>query len=349
MANCSPTIWGDVLFVCTSNGVDEGHQNLPAWKAPSFIALDKHSGKVLWTDNSPGKNILHGQWSSPAVGVFNDVPQVLFGGGDGWLYSFRADRWNEGQPELVWKFDGNPKDSKYLFGGRSTRNHIIANPVIYHGLVYLALGEDPEHGEGPGHLWCIDPTRQGDVSPDLVVDQDRNGLPHQRIQATAPIGNMQPLVVPNPNSAAVWHYDNYDLNENGKSEFEEVMHRTLAGPAIKNDLLFISDMSGVIHCVDAKTGRPHWTHDTLDVLWNAPLIVDGRVYCGTENGDVKIFELSKTKNLIAEMNVENTVYTTPVVANNILYITNKCDLFAITHGVNGPRRLPKARLLDADE
>ena len=90
MASCSVTAAGDLLFVNTSNGVDEGHINLPAPSAPSFVCLDKNTGKVIWTDNSPGTNVLHGQWSSPAYAVLGGVPQVLFGGGDGWLYSFEA-------------------------------------------------------------------------------------------------------------------------------------------------------------------------------------------------------------------------------------------------------------------
>ncbi len=65
MCSCSVTAAGDMLFVSTSNGVDEAHINIPAPNAPSFIAMDKNTGKVLWTDNSPGTNILHGQWSSP--------------------------------------------------------------------------------------------------------------------------------------------------------------------------------------------------------------------------------------------------------------------------------------------
>ena len=64
------------------------HINLPAPDAPSFIAMDKNTGKVLWTDNSPGTNILHGQWSSPAYAVLGGQPQVIFAGGDGWVYSF---------------------------------------------------------------------------------------------------------------------------------------------------------------------------------------------------------------------------------------------------------------------
>ena len=86
MCSCSVTCVGDLLFVNTSNGVDEGHVTIPEEKAPSFVCINRNSGEVLWTDNSPGANVLHGQWSSPAYGEFGGVAQVLFGAGDdfGW-------------------------------------------------------------------------------------------------------------------------------------------------------------------------------------------------------------------------------------------------------------------------
>ncbi|MBM3790783.1 MAG: pyrrolo-quinoline quinone, partial [Acidobacteria bacterium] len=90
MANSSPAVWGDMLFLETSNGHDESHENIPAPDAPSFIAVDKRTGRVLWQDNSPGDRILHAQWSSPALGEVNGVMQVFFPGGDGWLYGFNA-------------------------------------------------------------------------------------------------------------------------------------------------------------------------------------------------------------------------------------------------------------------
>ena len=51
-AGC-PLIVGDDLYLVTANGVDEGHINVPAPKAPSFLKLNKNTGKVLWQDNSP--------------------------------------------------------------------------------------------------------------------------------------------------------------------------------------------------------------------------------------------------------------------------------------------------------
>ena len=221
-----------MLFVITGNGVDEGHTDIPTQTRPSFIcAIDKNTAS-LWTDNSPGANILHGQWSSPAYGVFDGVPQVIFGGGDGWLYSFDPRRRQGRQVGALWKFDCNPKNRSIL-GGRATRNHLIATPVIYDGLVYVAVGEDPEHGEGPGHLWCIDPNHRGDVSPSIVYNANDPEKPavNSVVQGWWRRGDFQR---DNPNSAAVWHY----VGENPK-EREGTMHRTCGTCTIKNDLLFI--------------------------------------------------------------------------------------------------------------
>ena len=270
MCSCSVTAVGDILFVNTSNGVDESHIRLPAPNAPSFIALDKNTGKVLWTDSSPSTNILHGQWSSPSYGLLDGVPQVIFGGGDGWVYSFRADGGKDGQGELLWKFDANPKKSKWILGGRGTRNNIIATPVVHGGRVYVAVGQDPEHGEGVGHLWCIDPTKRGDVSPELAFSLDdlTTPLAPRRIQAV--VEEDGEVTRENPNSAVVWHYSEYDQDGDGEIGFEEAMHRSCGTVAIKDNLLFIADFSGLLHCLDAKTGQPHWTYDMLAASWGSP-------------------------------------------------------------------------------
>jgi outer membrane protein assembly factor BamB len=338
MCSCGVTAVGDLLFVNTSNGIDVDHSYIPAPEAPSFICIDKNTGKVHWTDNSPGKNILHGQWSSPSYAVLGGVPQVLFGGGDGWLYSFLGTAESEhGHPKLLWKFDCNPKKAKYSVGPQSTRNHIIGSPVIYKGLVYIGVGEDPEHEEGPGHYWCIDPTKRGDVSSELAVkvDDRHHPLPARRLQNVDE--TQGEIAVPNPNSALVWHYDHYDLNGNGKVDYEEIMHRTCGTATIKNDLLFIADFSGVLHCLDAKTGKPHWACDLLAACWGSCLIVDDKVYIGNEDGDVYIFKLSPKMESLhvkdgkpAGINMGSAVYSTPIVANNVLYISSRNFLFAIS-------------------
>lgn len=351
MCACSVTSVGDLLFVNTSNGVDEGHQTIPEEGAPSFICLNRDTGAVLWTDKSPGENILHGQWSSPSYGIFDGQAQVIFGGGDGWLYSFDP-AGDGGKSKLLWKFDCNPKDSLYTLQ-KATRNHLIATPVVYDGLIYVAVGEDPEHGEGNGHLWCIDPTKRGDVSPTQVYNKEDPTKPiaHKRIQAlVAQDGDYER---DNKNSAAVWHYVGNDPNE-----FEQTMHRTCGTVSIKNNLLLVADFAGIVHCLDVKTGVAHWTYDMFAGSWASALIVGDFAYISDEDGDIAIFKcdadpkkamkaftkkdgkiemhplnayFTKTQN-VEMTNMGSAVFTTPIVANDTLFIANRNRIYAIKEG-----------------
>ncbi len=355
MCSCSVTSWGDILFVNTSNGVDDSHLVVSAPNAPSFVALDKNTGEVFWTDNSPGKNILHGQWSSPAVATIGGVDQVLFGGGDGWLYSFQADQGKDGKPELLWKFDANPKDAILELGPGGTRNDIISTPVVYDNKVYFCTGQDPEHGEGDGILWCLDPTKRGDISETLAVNRSdpKTPIPVKRIQAVVEAeGDM---AVPNPNSGVVWKYAAHDANNDGTLDFAEQFHRSIGTVVIKNDILFIADFSGICHCLHAQTGKVNWTYDMLAASWGSGLIVGDKIYIGDEDGDISIFNLSTDpKKAMKEIkhedgeiklypinaretdpdrwdvvNMGNAVYSTPIVANGVLFISSNDHIFAI--------------------
>ncbi len=159
LAAGNPLVVGDLIFTMTANGVDEGHINVPSPLAPSFLAVDKNTGKVAWESTAPGTGILHGQWSNPTYGVAGGREQVVFAGGDGWLYSFEPKT-----GKLIWKFDGNPKEAKYVIGGAGTRNYIVGTPVFHGNKVFIGMGQDPEHGEAPGHLWAVPADLEGDVT-----------------------------------------------------------------------------------------------------------------------------------------------------------------------------------------
>ncbi len=279
LATCSPLVVGDLIILETSNGVDEGHIHIPSPDAPSFIALNKNTGELVWEDASPGENILHGQWSNPAYGVIKGVPQVVIPGGDGWVYSFEPET-----GKIIWQFDCNPKDSEWELGGRGTRNNIISTPVIYDDKVFIAVGQDPEHGEGVGHLWCIDASQTGDTT----------------------------------STAAVWHFGGEQFN------------RTMSTAAIHEGLLYISDLSGFLYCLDVKTGDLYWTHDTFAAIWGSPYVVDGKVYLGDEDGDVIILKTGKEKEVLFETNLGSAVYTTPVAKDGVLYIVTRNQLIAIS-------------------
>src|SRR6202023_1593654 len=112
-----------------------------------------------------GLLLMHGQWSNPVYTVANGQAQIIFPGGDGWIRAFDPQ-----SGTLLWKFDCNPKKSVYRLGAEGTRNDFVCTPVIWENKLYIGVGQDPEHGQGVGHLWCIDVAKDckkhdGDLSP----------------------------------------------------------------------------------------------------------------------------------------------------------------------------------------
>ncbi len=310
-------------------GTSIGHHTK---KAPSFAAFDKQSGKLIWQDGVAEGTILDGQWASPSYGVFDGVPQAIFSGGDGWLYSFDVRDIKKGKSTQLWKFDANPKDSEWILGGRGTRNQIMAAPVIYDGLVYFAVGQQGEHGEGNGHLWCIDPKRRGDISAELIASDDDSKL---GLSTEKPVKARNEVnVKPNPNSGVVWHYDKFDLDADGEIQFEEEMHRAVAAPTISEGLVFITDFSGLVHCVDARSGKLYWTHDLFAASYSTPLVVDGKVFVTDEDGEVAIFNLSKELELIDEIDIKNASYGSVVCVDNTLFVASRNQLTAVKSGGN---------------
>ena len=67
----------------------------------------------------------------------------------------------------------------------------------------------------------------------------------------------------------------------------------------------------------------------LAAIWGSPLLADGKVYLGDEDGDVVILQAGKEKKVLAEMNMGSSVYSTPVPANGALFIANRNQLFAL--------------------
>jgi outer membrane protein assembly factor BamB len=256
---------------------------------------------------------------------------VIFLGGDGWIYGFDA-AGEKGKSKLLWKFDCNPKASLFKAGGAGDRNFIVATPTVYDGRVFIAVADDPEWGSANGHMWCIDPTKRGDVSPTLVFNKSDMSKPIAPKRKQALVAAEGDVEKPNPNSGVVWYYGGSDTKV-----FEKTMHRSITGAAIKDNLLYIADFGGIVHCLDAATGKAHWTYDLFAAAWATPLIAGEHVYVSDEDGDIAIFKLGKEMELVAEINMESSVLTTPTVANGTLYISSRNKLFAIEEGAKSQK------------
>ena len=148
MAASTPLVMGDLVFVSTSNGVtDDGR--VPAPEASSFAAVDRLSGLPRWSAASPGGGLIDGQWGSPSYTRLGEEEQVVFPGGDGWLYAFHPATGRD-----LWRFDGNSALAARDAGSSETRHAIVATPVIHDETVYVAMGRDPEVSLRRGGLWA---------------------------------------------------------------------------------------------------------------------------------------------------------------------------------------------------
>jgi outer membrane protein assembly factor BamB len=259
---------GDLLVVCTSNGQNEGHTRVPSPRAPSLIAVDKHSGEVVWRAISPGEHVLHGQWSSPVAANVNGRMQVLFGGGDGWLRAYDAASGRE-----LWRLDGNPKDARWLpRPGVLSRSSIIASPVFADGRVFLAMGQDPLHGNGPSFIHAISPNGQGDVTGSRLLWTSRE------------------------------------------------VGRVVGTPIVKDGLLYVGDLGGALHCLDAATGARVWRHETNGAIWGCLLLAGDRLYVGNVEGGMTVLRAGRRKELLAQIEMDAPLYSCPALVGDALYL-----------------------------
>ena len=268
---------GHLLMVSTSNGLNEGHTRVPSPRAPSLIAVDKRSGEVVWRAIGPGEQVLHGQWSSPVAANVNGRIQVLFGGGDGWLRSYDAASGHE-----IWRFDGNPKDARWLPRPRVlSRGSIIASPVFDNGRVFVAMGQSPGHGNGPSFIHAISPNGQGDVTVSRLLWTSRE------------------------------------------------VGRVVGTPIVKDGLLYVGDLGGTIHCLDAATGAHVWKHETNEAIWGSLLLAGDRLYVGNAEGSMSVLHAGRRKQLLGQIEMDAPLYSAPAPIGDALYLATAHRLYLI--------------------
>ncbi|MBT3198834.1 MAG: PQQ-binding-like beta-propeller repeat protein [Phycisphaerales bacterium] len=298
-SSCAVIVDGDFVYAGTSNGVDRGHNKCKYPDAPSIIVLNRKTGKLLAQDNEKtSRNILHGQWSSPALITAGGKKLLVYGCGDGVLYAFEAlTKMPDGdKPEILkvaWKYDCSPKEYRFDKNGKKRpyeKRHasyksgkrgggpseIIATPVFYKGKIYVAIGQDSRHGIGDGALSCID----------------------------AATGKR------------VW--------------ISKQVDRTMSTCSILDDLVYVSDYTGNLHCFDAETGQRYWVHETKSPLWSSTFAVDGKVFLGTENSELWVLQTGKKKKVLNKIKLLEKMANTPTVANGVLYIATGRYLYAIS-------------------
>ena len=272
MANSSPVVFENLIYVSTSNGQDESHVNVPSPQGAGDHR-DRQDDRQAGVGGQPGRR------EDPAR------PVVVAGG--------RQDRRRDA---------GRHRPGRRLrarLRGEVRQAAVGVRPQPEG----LGLAEDPQRShQHAGHR------------RERRLHRQRTGSGARR-RRRPPLRDRPDQARRHHQDREIWHYGD--------------IRRSISTGAIYNGILFYSDFSGFLHAVDIKTGKPLWKHDMFAAIWGSPMVIDGKVYLGDEDGDVTIIAADQTMKMVAENNMGSSVYSTAVPANGTLFLVNRNQLFAI--------------------
>lgn len=296
-AHCSILSHNGFLYVNTSSGLNSKHDTVRSPQAPCLIVLDKKTGTWVARENEGiGPNIFHAAWSSPCLGTVNGKELIFYGGPDGVVYAF--------EPLTSMPPKGKIENLKriWLFdcdpdAPKQNIHDFIGNRQESPSIIESipVFYKNRIYVSAGGDIWW------GKKNAWLkCIDASLTGNLTKRAQ--------------------LWSYPIDD--------------HCVSTPSIYNNLVFIADCQGRIHCLDAETGTPYWTHQIKKDIWSSTLVADGKVFAGSLGRDFVILKATKEKHLLSSITLDSDIIGSPVAANKTLYITTMKKLYAIKNSSN---------------
>ncbi len=56
------------------------------------------------------------------------------------------------------------------------------------------------------------------------------------------------------------------------------LDRSLSTASVADGLVYIADVAGRLHCLDAQTGKAHWVYDAKSRVLASTTVADGKIY-----------------------------------------------------------------------
>jgi outer membrane protein assembly factor BamB len=102
-------------------------------------------------------------------------------------------------------------------------------------------------------------------------------------------------------------------------------------PLIRGDHVYFVNDLGLAGCYQVKTGKRVWFERLPDAKFYAsPVMIDGKIYSGSEQGDVYVIAADPTSyQLLAKNAIGERIRATPAVANGRLYLRTQSNLYCI--------------------
>ncbi|HOX55827.1 MAG TPA: PQQ-binding-like beta-propeller repeat protein [Candidatus Paceibacterota bacterium] len=283
---------GDYLYLNTGTGVDNTHRRIRTPDAPSLVVLDKRTGRLVGRENEHiAPTIFHCTWSAPSLATVNGRPLLFLAAGNGVVYAFEPLRNVPAGPPASLR-----RVWQFDFDPASPKTNVhryVTNRRESPSNFFgmPVFDNDRLYVAGGGDIWW------GKNEAWLkCLDATRTG----------------------------------DITTNGLIWSCPLQKHVLSTPAVWRGLVFIADCGKMIHCVDAATGRPCWTHELKGEAWASPLAADGKVYLGTRNGAFYSFAAAREKKLLSTVELGRPISSTATAANGVLYVATMNHLYALS-------------------
>lgn len=341
VASGSVLVHGDVLYLSTSNGIGryrkDGATDAVNPNAPAVIAMDKYTGTLLATDDTPiSRELFHAQWGSPSAGEVAGQPLVVVGGSDGVCYAFNTLKSIASDSSTIrlttrWTFDANPRHYRFAPDG-SPIEYASGDHRRFRQKEDLNRSIEAFNAESGRNVI----ERRADLSK--FNANDGNYVGPSEILATPVIYNDKAYVLTGRDPlhgngkgvlSCIDAAEAGDISESGLLwRFEEI-GRSMSTVAVDNGLVYAADLAGSLFCLDAATGALFWQHDTKHEIWGNPLVADGKVYVNTKHS-FWVFAAGKDKEVL--FTSRGGSETGPIAANGVVYAFIRGKLYAIAEG-----------------
>lgn len=355
----SPVVWGDRVFVTSSDGHRDRHDQL------HVLCFDRRDGRLLWHrrfwGTAPTRS--HGRKSSMATptGVTDGTHVwAFFGTGDLFCLDFEGD--------LIWARslaqEYEPFQNRFGMGSSPVLiDSVLVLECDHWGQSYL-LGVDKTTGE---NAWRTDRTEQLGWSSPLVVDVE--GKKQVVVCATFGVKGYDPTTGQElwvawgmsrsciPTAVANDHMiyavsgqggRTLAIRKGGRGDVTEthVAWQATRGapyvpsPLVVEGLYYLVDDRGIATCFDAETGARVWQKRLGGNFTASPVAGGGKIYFIDEEGTTTVLKPGREFEVLAKNELGEPVYASPAIARGDLFIRTHGNLYCIAapdakHGTAG--------------
>ena len=363
MAGSTPIVWGERIFLTSEDGTDLvllciGTDGKEIWKrkiadgtkrrymggegndassSPStdgkhvwtytgtgdFVCFD-FNGKEVWRFNAQeryGKfRIQHGMHTTPLLDGDRLYFQLLHSGAHVVMALDKATGIE------IWKIERKTD-------ARLENEHSYTSPVLYrngkdeylivHGNDYATAHRLTDGSE----IW-----RVGDLNPNNAQHRYRGDLRFVASPAAAP----DLIVIPSAKQHDIVGIKPTATGFVGAGSPNELWRRIkgtpdVPSPLIHDGFVYLAGESGVLSCLDTKTGKDVYEPVRLhSARYRAsPVYADGKIYVTARDGVVTVVKAGPKFERIAENKVPDDTSASPAISNGRIYIRGWKTLYAI--------------------